>query len=228
VAARFFRRAFEVPAGRTVRKARLMAGADNGFSAWINGRPAGSGTAWLDPKVVDVTASARPGRNALAIRAENAPGPEGHNPAGLIAGLDMELDDGTVLRVGTDSAWRSSRDQPDGWREPGFDDSAWPAAAELGANGIAPWGKFESRPPSPFPPLATGVPGGARVVYALDPRPLIVQGLTPNASYRLTDFDPVAGASSPSITLSADRDGRLRVAAPGHGHDRALSLVPAD
>ncbi|HEX8201475.1 MAG TPA: DUF4038 domain-containing protein, partial [Isosphaeraceae bacterium] len=117
VAARYFRVAFAWPSGRTIRSARLRVAADDRFTAWVNSREVGSGAGWVDPQALDVAGAVRAGENVLAIRAENAPGPAHANPAGLVAGLEVEPEAGPMVRLGTDGRWRASRDEEAGWRE---------------------------------------------------------------------------------------------------------------
>ena len=155
--------------------------------------------AWNDPQVFNVGGFLREGRNVIAIRAENAPAPVKLNPAGLIAGLHVDLGDvRSLVRVvvGTDTQWRSSRDEVAGWRGPDFDDSSWPRAVDLGPLGTNPWGPLKPR--APFPPLAFGLIDGPRVVYALDPKPILLRGLAPGRSYRVVEFDSGHQGSPPA------------------------------
>jgi hypothetical protein len=226
VAARCFRRTFDLAADRPWRRARLRVGADDRFTAWLNGREIGAGAAWNDPAVFDVTASIHAGRNVLAIRAENAPGPENHNPAGLIAGLEIEFADGTTAAVLTDADCLASRDQPPGWLDADFEPNGWRKAAVLGAPGVAPWGEF--RPREAFPPLAAGLDAGARVYYMLDPKPVRLQHLVPGRSYDIQEFDPVTGVLRSRGRQVADASGSLDQPAPDHGHDWVLAVTPAE
>ena len=224
VGARFFRRAFDLPAEAKVKHARLRVGADNSYTVWLNGKEVGAGIAWLDLPVLDVSAALRPGRNVLAIRAENAPGPEGHNPAGLIAGLEVEVDGRPAIRVGSDKDWRVSLTEVAHWRDVDFADDEWPAALDMGPAGIAPWGEF--RAPESQPPLALGIPDGFRVFYMLDPKPVVLRGLEPGRPYQALEFDPDAGTTRDAGILKADASGQARHARPAHGHDWVLGLTP--
>jgi hypothetical protein len=227
VAARYFRRAFDLKPGMKIVGARLRVGADDCYTVWVNGREVGSGTAWVEPGLFDVTAFLREGRNVVAIRAENMKAPVTANPAGLVAGMDVDLGGvRSLLRVilVTDSAWRASRDEAAGWRDLDFDDKGWPAAVDLGPVGTAPWGEIKPRPP--FPPLACGLVDGPRVIYALDPRPLVIRGLAPGHPYQVVEFDPASGVTRPAGSLRADAAGTAHRRPPGHGHDWVLVLTP--
>ena len=85
-----------MPEGRRIRKAFLLATADDSFVALVNGRSVGGGQSWAEVKQLDVTGPLRPGINVLAVAATNSPSttvtPD-KNPAGLIAILKVELDE---------------------------------------------------------------------------------------------------------------------------------------
>ena len=73
----------------------------------------------------------RAGENLIEVVGENTcPG-----DAGLLAAFDLELADGSALRLVTDdSAWESSRDG-----------KSWRPAHRIGEYGCAPWGVFDER-----------------------------------------------------------------------------------
>lgn len=224
VEARFFRRAFSIPEGKGIVRARLRLAADDKFTAWVNGKEAGTGGAWNDPSVIDVTASLHAGQNLIAIRAENAKAPVKLNPAGLIAGLEVELQDGSIIRIGTDATWSASKVETPGWREVGPVVGVWPKALDMGPIGMNPWGTPQPR--AAFPPLAFGSPDGPRLFYLLDPKPIIVRGLAPGKTYHATLFDPVKGEEESIGDLKADASGTINRQAPSHGHDWVFSLTP--
>ncbi len=226
VAPRFFRTTFDLPADAKVQSARLRAGADNSYKAWINGQEVGSGTAWLEMDAVDVAKAIRPGHNVLAIRAENAPGPVNHNPAGLIGGLEVVVEGHKPILIASGEHWRANHAEAAGWLDVDFADASWPTAVDLGAPGIAPWG--ELRAPEAQPPLAMGVSDGFRVFYMLDPKPVKLQGLKAGRSYRVVEFDPEAGKSREAGSIQADANGVGRHPAPAHGHDWVLGLIPTE
>ncbi|KAJ3060627.1 hypothetical protein HK102_009418, partial [Quaeritorhiza haematococci] len=140
---RYFRRKFILPEGRRLRRATLTTAADDSFTAFVNGEPAGRGAGWASIRTIDVTSSLRPGVNAIAVAAVNAEspnvGPE-RNPAGLIGLLRVEFEDGEPLLTPTDAAWRCGEVEAEGWRLAAFDDSGWALAVESGKLGASPWG----------------------------------------------------------------------------------------
>ena len=186
----------------------------------LRSRPLGSRAVYA----LLLAAAARPAAADPIQTAANSPGPEGHNPAGLIAGLEVESEGRPIVRVGTDAPWRSTPEAGPGWREVEFDDSPWPAARELGPPGTPPWGPFHPR--DPIPPLAIGLAEGPRVFYMLDARPALLQGLTPGRSYRVREFDPVAGTARDAGSPTADPSGQAHRAPPTPGHDWVHALIP--
>lgn len=225
VAARYFRRAIDVPAGKPVRRARLRVGADDRWNAWVDGRQVGAGNGWAGGGEVDIAPFLAPGRHALAIRAENVAAPVPANPAGLFAVVRIAYADGSAEDIVTDGAWRSAAAEAPGWRDAGFDDAAWPLAADLGAFGMAPWGT--PKPRRPFPPLLFGRADGPRIVFSLEPAPVVVSGLEPGRNYAVTRFDPAAGTTRDGGTVRADAAGHATVADPGDGHDWVAAVAPA-
>ncbi len=132
---RFFRTTFDVPAGKAIKQAGLIALADNEYAANLNGKEVGTGSGWASLVPTEVTAQVKPGRNTLAIRVYNLDG-----PAGLAALLKITYTDGTVQRIPTTSTWKSYQAGPKGWETTAFDDSGWSAAKTLANIGGGPWG----------------------------------------------------------------------------------------
>jgi hypothetical protein len=139
VEARFFRGTFEAPPGGVVR-AELRVAADDVCEVVFNGAKLGSHHTWQHPRVFAVEEQVRPGRNVIAVRAENQPAPVRQNPAGLIVCLTLVPAEGQPLQVVSDGTWRASPVAVPGWEEPDFDDAAWPAAMLAAGDGLGPWG----------------------------------------------------------------------------------------
>ncbi|HRT23617.1 MAG TPA: family 78 glycoside hydrolase catalytic domain [Anaerohalosphaeraceae bacterium] len=142
VGRRFFRKTFEVPADWVVKSARGWITADDFAQVYLNGHLVQSfhnHKVFDDVRLQDYLVK---GRNVLAVLAAN----EGQqpNPAGLLAAVHLQMLDGRVLDFVSDSSWKASDKEVDGWRKPDFDDSDWTAAVVVGAYGSAPW--QETRP----------------------------------------------------------------------------------
>ena len=150
-------------------RARLYATAHGVLQMAINGRPvsedilAPGWTAYRDRLLVeayDVTDLLRVGDNVITAmvgdgwyRGRLGWGPDGGRgrygtDVALLAQLEVELDDGSELRVTTDTEWRASngtiraadfydgstidlREAQDGWELPGFEDGTWARAVEV-------------------------------------------------------------------------------------------------
>ena len=147
IGTRYFRRSVSLPEARRVRKAFLLATADDSFVAFVNGKSVGSGHSWAEVKLFDVTDQLRAGLNTLAVAATNSPSsnvaPE-KNPAGLIGILKVEFDAGEPLLIPTDTHWRTSDKAVAGWEKAGFDDAGWKESQNSGPAGTSPWGKLAS------------------------------------------------------------------------------------
>ncbi|HZC72109.1 MAG TPA: alpha-L-rhamnosidase N-terminal domain-containing protein, partial [Jatrophihabitans sp.] len=131
---RYFRLDFDVPSDRTVASATLTTTADNQVTAYIDGNQVATSSDWTKAARQDVTAAVTPGANVLALAAFNING-----AAGVIARLRITFTTGESLVVDTGSSAKAADTAATGWQAPGFDDSSWPAALDLGAYGIAPW-----------------------------------------------------------------------------------------
>ena len=134
---RYFRRVFRLDPDRGVRSARVSATADNEFLLYVNGRVAARGNSFHQLYEADVRALLKPGANVLAVRATN--GGDAPNPAGLIAALRGEYQDGGSFEVFTDGQWRASQKSEDDWRTSTEPLDGWTAAQDLGPAGMAPW-----------------------------------------------------------------------------------------
>ncbi len=157
----YLRRSFTLPAPPV--RARLRISSLGLHDARLNGAAVGDEhlapgwTAYQERILVathDVTAHLSAGENVLAVRLADGwyRGRLGWRnqrehygrEIGLLAQLDVELADGTSVRVVSDEHWRAStgallmtsiydgsdidlRREPQGWDRPGFDDSAWTA-----------------------------------------------------------------------------------------------------
>ena len=202
VAKRFFRKAFELSTSNRQRAHGLLCiSADDRYVAYVNGEQVGTHAATGTFQSIDVSPQLKPGRNVIAIEAENLPAPVAANPAGLLASLHVETEDGKTRDVTTDGSWRCSQQAPSdqAWTNVDFDDASWKAAKELGPYGCSPWGRFQSG--TTYGPYATGIEGQMRVVYVPDSKPVRMQKLEPKTHYRASAFDPTSGAVSelPSI-----------------------------
>ncbi len=129
---RCFRRQFTLPEAPADATLHLIV--DDSFEAFVNGMPARESERAGHGSRLRVGNLLRAGENVLAVRAFN-----GGNVAGVIGVLEARLASGQKVRIPTDASWRASREAPEGWQAPAFDDRAWSPAREVGDAFTAPW-----------------------------------------------------------------------------------------
>ena len=163
----YFRCEFEVPSGKEVRSATLELTADNSCQAWVNGKPAGQASSFHIVSTNDATDLLKHGKNTLAIEATN--GGDTANPAGLIACLHVEYDDGNKTTVITDNRWTASKMAGDEWHVASAPTSQWVAAKDLGPVNMGPW---QLRPaPEACPPLYPHYDATSQLLAQMDVPP---------------------------------------------------------
>jgi alpha-L-rhamnosidase len=133
---RFFRRVLTLPAERVVRRAVVLATADDRFELFVNGKSLGGSGSWQSPKLIDITSHLVAGKNSLAIVAAN----DSPSPAGLCGKLVIEFQEGEPASYSIDGTWKASTKEEDGWKAADFDDSRWPSAVVIAPMGSKPWG----------------------------------------------------------------------------------------
>ena len=133
---RYFRATFDVPAGRRVKRAVAVVGADPKCDVYINGVRVAESSKAVAPSDHDVTMLVHSGRNLIAAQASH---PRADTPAGLIGAIKIEFDSGEPLLIQSGNQWRAVSKVEPGWEKPGYLDAAWQAAKELGVYGMAPW-----------------------------------------------------------------------------------------
>lgn len=121
----WFRKSFDLPAGRGAGKAAVKMIVDDAFVLYVNGRKIGEGRDWRKVHAHDVSAALVPGKNVIAVEARNFEG-----PFSLLAGLSVVTADGSETGAVSDRTWRTSLDFSEGWMLPGFDDGGWQTALE--------------------------------------------------------------------------------------------------
>lgn len=150
---RWFRHVLMLPDSAVVVSARLFISGDDAVEAWINGTKLNGGQPamkeWrrLNPHLVG--GFLKPGKNILAVMAENKDG-----AAGWVAALRVTLRNGATVDLFSDKTWKSTSENPGKeWTDAGYNDSAWRPVKELTLFGAAPW--VESQPKTAqFMPVA--------------------------------------------------------------------------
>ncbi|GHH94022.1 family 78 glycoside hydrolase catalytic domain [Streptomyces capillispiralis] len=147
---RWFRARTAPPAGATVRRAVLVATADDDFTLYACGERVlhapQQQDGWRTGHVADITELVRAagqesggGAVVLAALATNRGGAT-VNPGGLLVRLVVDTTDGRSHELVTGPAWLTSQTEQQGWERPDFDDSGWARAAVLAPYGQGPWG----------------------------------------------------------------------------------------
>ncbi|MFG0330002.1 MAG: c-type cytochrome [Phycisphaerales bacterium] len=140
-----FRRRFELP-DAAIRAAVLTAAADNLASIELNGELILESDDWSKPVAADdLEKFLAPGWNELSVRAANEAG-----PAGFIARLRVEFEDGEVVNLVTDQSWQA--------RQEGDDAAAWTGAIELAT--LSEGGVWSSVTPVRFDNAEAATPPG--------------------------------------------------------------------
>jgi len=133
---RWFRCVFDLPAAP--ERAELWLMVDDGQTLWVNGEgpleaTERDGSALFYP----LTDLLQPAGNLIAVQAYNAT-----SVAGVLARLTVLTADGREIVVNSDESWRVSREGPDGWNLPGFDDTGWERAQAVGTAFALPWVEY--------------------------------------------------------------------------------------
>ncbi|HTY89497.1 MAG TPA: family 78 glycoside hydrolase catalytic domain [Candidatus Acidoferrum sp.] len=137
----YFRRTFFLP-DNDIKRAHFELTGDSEAKGFLNGHDIGGRN---NPRVVrdqDVTCRLVPGTNVIALIGMNKG--KAPKPAGVIARLTVEFENGETLIIPTDEQWKVSDKETNGWTGTGFDDSNWIAATNLGPVGMEPWGNVRT------------------------------------------------------------------------------------
>ena len=129
-----FWRSFEIPAGTTVKSALIRMTVDDEHTLFLDGREMGRGAEWRNLYEYDLTMTMTPGPHVLAVMAFNSTG-----SAGMIFGMHIDLADGRVLQVKSDSTWRVVPEGARGGEKMTEAAHSWPAATVIAGLGEKPW-----------------------------------------------------------------------------------------
>ena len=116
-----FWRAFEIPRGATVARAKVHIGVDNGYRLMLDGRELGAGSDWRSITEYNISLLLNPGRHVLAVEAFND-----NREAGMLFGLIVELTDGRVIQIPSDSRWRVASAEERAWQRKKEAPPHWP------------------------------------------------------------------------------------------------------
>lgn len=244
------RRAFSIPGA--VRSARAYICGLGCYELSLNGQRIGESV--LDPAqtdydrrafyaTYDIIAALRPGKNAAGVmlgngwyNQERAWGHLSYGRPALICMMRIETDNGEILIVGTDPAWRASsgpvvsnnlyagetydaRLEVAGWSDPEFDDSGWGPVEEAQSHA----GELQAQPLPPVRAMKI-----IRPVSILSPEARVYvydMGQNFTGWVRLRTEAPESTAVTLRFSEAVDADGRLQ---PGSTGVRQTGAVQTD
>ncbi|MDH6451880.1 MULTISPECIES: family 78 glycoside hydrolase catalytic domain [unclassified Streptomyces] len=142
---RWFRARLALPAGTDVRRATVVATADDDFTLYVDGEQVLGAPqqtdGWRTGRTADVTARVRAaGAEVVVAALATNRGGASVNPGGLLVRLIVDTASGPPLQLVTGPGWRSAEAEQQGWQRPDFDDSGWAQAVVLAPYGQGPWG----------------------------------------------------------------------------------------
>jgi hypothetical protein len=204
-----------------VRTMNVIIAVDDGFDLYVNGEYKGSGASWSHAQMYNWIAPLT-GENVVAVKAVNTA-----YGAGMIAELII---DGN--RVGTGTTWKVSLSPPAGWQLPGFNDSTWANASDLGAYGGPPWGTGVENMPTNTPAHWIWSSGADPVIYTrykftFGSQPPC-QATSPSPANGATYVSTAAGLSWAAGTGAASHDVYFGTAGspPFIGNQTATTYAP--
>ncbi|MFM8982591.1 MAG: alpha-L-rhamnosidase N-terminal domain-containing protein, partial [Spartobacteria bacterium] len=123
-----FRKSFEIPADRKVRRAVLVLYAYHFCEAAVNGTAIGSSAHWQSTARLDATKALHPGKNLVTLAVSHT---DPYPPA-VIGKLVVQFESGPDEIVPIDKTWKAAQSAGEGWQSVGFDDTAWNEAVPGG------------------------------------------------------------------------------------------------
>ena len=172
--------------------AQLAITVDDNYKLYLNGQLVANVTnLWNSPLKHNLTLKRHPSQpNVLAIEGINTMRIDGTDRA-VVAEARWTVGP-TVHALPTDKTWKVlGTAAPSGWEQPAFNDTAWLAATELGAHGMAPYGNILSGLLA-SPPAIT-----AKLLWSYNPdKAAATKPVTETNYFRKTFYLTAAGALS--------------------------------
>ena len=135
----FFRKKFQIPAGKKISSALARTTADNYFTLTLNGKLIGKGSKWTEVYNFDVKNELQSGANLIAVKAANSLG----EVCGLIFSLKISFDDGSEQVINSDASWKTTNRKISQWNQSGYNDKSWGRAHVIGSYGTSEWGRID-------------------------------------------------------------------------------------
>ncbi|MBN1901987.1 gliding motility-associated C-terminal domain-containing protein [Candidatus Sumerlaeota bacterium] len=131
----FFRKSFSIP--HNLFASGVSISVDNEYALYLNGKPIGKGAQWSTVDSYNILPLLFPGKNCLAVKAQNQGG-----PAGLLCSIAFLTKTGETMNVSSDDSWLCSQKEETGWMNPDFNDKSWIHSLIVGTPPDPPWGKM--------------------------------------------------------------------------------------
>jgi len=119
-----FRKTFELPADRKVRRAVLVLYAYHFCEVAVNGTAIGSAAHWERTARLNATKALHSGKNVITLAASHT---DPYPPA-VVGKLVVQFESGPDTVVPIDKGWKAAQSSADGWQAADFDDSSWSEA----------------------------------------------------------------------------------------------------
>src|SRR6185369_5805186 len=180
-------------------KATAWVSADNHFRLFVDGDEAGHGDDWSKPTTLEIAPQLRAGVNRLDAFCWN----DG-SAAAFLCALHVTLPDGSAPTIVSDGSWSAEGVEPGLAKSVGKFPTELPTAKarDVGAYGMAPWGRLEVAQLSdrfdPLPGFRVDVVAdsvGSVVGIALDPEGRVYVASEGRSVTRLSDPDPARGSA---------------------------------
>ncbi|MEM7316388.1 MAG: hypothetical protein AAF497_24915, partial [Planctomycetota bacterium] len=204
-AACYFRKTIHVP---DFKKAVLKVAADDVYSAYVNGKPAGSGSDSKNLTEHDVTSLLRNGKNVIAFKVENRNG----QTAGLACEIFIDTADDQARVYLTNPTWRTNLRVLPLWNTTSYRDGRWNAARNLGPFGRTdgPGGKTqELSPAKPMTEQITKVDSNQRPTTPNSPLSNLIKNSSnrsePLSSEQMNARKAFAEAATPEAILGEEQ-----------------------
>jgi len=107
----YFRQKFTIPKNAKIKSAIVQAAADNSYELYINGQRVASGVAWINYGTHDISKLLKSGENVIAFIGSN--GVDKPSPAGVLAGMRIELSDGKIIGLSSGKGWKTTDKKKD-------------------------------------------------------------------------------------------------------------------
>ncbi|HEY4415058.1 MAG TPA: ATP-binding protein [Verrucomicrobiae bacterium] len=125
---------FIIPKTNPVVRAELRIAGDNAFKIWLDGQELGGGSDWRTLSIYHLQGTLRPGTHVLAVEGFND-----NEQAGIILGLRLEMADGQLMQIRSDTTWRVVPNSDNNWETARHPAADWPDASVAANFGRVPW-----------------------------------------------------------------------------------------